>query len=274
MDLEALPRFEGEMNFSGPIEGRAAVYVPDWNRTNMNLEPHRLTLYDARPIRSELSLEKQGFNLYDHTGPSTDPEWIKANEAAHTDSVGAFLKEMSGAARVIAQGTGMLVRHVEATRDNGKMGVSRWVHADYTRKWGEVWRDWMEGWHGEDFSRYSRYCIFQTWRQITPSPTNNTLVFCDASSCDQSKLIVFDAVVREPIEEPGNWFESQFSLWDENQRWHYFSDLTPDELIVFKGYDSDERRDAQPLHNSVDLPERPGMIPRISVEARFFAFFD
>ena len=75
-----------------------------------------------------------------------------------------------------------------------------------------------------------------------------------------------------PYNEPGNEFESQFARFNPEQRWYYFSDLRPDELIVFKGFDSDPARFAQPLHNSIDLPTE-GAAPRVSVEARFFAFF-
>lgn len=269
-----MAQFEAEMNFSGPIDGRASVYVPDFSRSNMALEPHRLTFHDARPLRGELSLDRQGFALFDHRGPSEDPAWLADNEAAYTDSVAGLLRQITGASLVMAQGKGMLVRHAESARKAGAAGPSRWVHADYTRHYGEVWRDWMEAWHGLDLKRYPRFCIYQTWRCLTPPPCDNTLVFCDASTMDPASLIVFDAVVREPRDEPGNMFESQFSRWDSGQRWHYFSDLTPDELIVFKGHDSDCHRDAQLLHNSIDLPPLAGAAPRASVEARFFAFFD
>jgi hypothetical protein len=97
------------------------------------------------------------------------------------------------------------------------------------------------------------------------------LTLCDASSMSAADCIVFDAAMREPYDEPGNQFESQFARFNPAQRWYYFSDLRADELIVFKGFDSDPARDAQPLHNSIDLP---GGAPRVSVEARFFAFFD
>src|SRR5215470_3870751 len=52
-----------------------------------------------------------------------------------------------------------------------------------------------------------------------------------------------------------------------------------DELVkrsteeVFKGFDSDPAGHAQPLHNSIDLPAE-GAAPRVSVEPRFFAFFE
>ncbi len=45
-------------------------------------------------------------------------------------------------------------------------------------------------------------------------------------------------------------------------------------MIVFKAYDSDHRRWAQALHNSADIPGLPAdAAPRVSIEARFFAFF-
>ena len=98
-------------------------------------------------------------------------------------------------------------------------------------------------------------------------------MLCDASTIDRRDCIVFDAAMRQPYDVPGNVFESQFSRFNPDQRWHYFSDLGPDEMIIFKGFDSDPARDAQPFHNSIDLPG-PGAAPRVSVEARFFAFFD
>ena len=65
------------------------------------------------------------------------------------------------------------------------------------------------------------------------------------------------------------------SRYDAGQRWYYFPDLIADELIVWKAFDSDPARDAQPLHNSADIPGLPeDTAPRVSIEARFFAFFE
>jgi hypothetical protein len=100
-------------------------------------------------------------------------------------------------------------------------------------------------------------------------------VLCDASSIRQDQCIVFDACLRKPYDEPGAQFESQLCRYDAGQRWYYFPDLTADELIIFKAYDSDHGRWAQALHNSADIPGLPAdTAPRVSIEARFFAFFD
>ena len=259
------------MNFSGPIEGRARVDVADWSRTNMALEPHDLRLWDARPLAAggALSLDREGFTLVDHAGGLTAESDIGESAAAYLALVSGFLREWSGASLVLPQGSGLLKR----VNAEGGMGPSRWVHADYTMLSAHRWVEQIEARRGESLRHYPRFAVLQTWRCLSPPPCDNTLVLCDASTIDRRDCIVFDAAMRQPYDVPGNVFESQFSRFNPDQRWHYFSDLGPDEMIIFKGFDSDPARDAQPFHNSIDLPG-PGAAPRVSVEARFFAFFD
>lgn len=261
-----------QMNFSGPIEGRARVDVPNWANTNMALEPHDLAIRDARPLAAAggLSLDREGFILVPDAATSltADDELTDGETRDYLTSTAGLLKELTGASLVLPQGGGLL-RRVNAA---GQIGPSRWVHMDYTTAAARTWVEWMEGWEGLPLRHYPRFAILQTWRCLTPPPADNTLVLCDASTIDDRDCIVFDACLREPYDEPGNVFESQFARFSPAQRWYYFPALTPEELIVFKGFDSDPARYAQPLHNSADLPG-DGAAPRVSVEARFFAFY-
>jgi hypothetical protein len=268
--VEGLPFVDTQMNFSGPIEGRARVDVPDWSRTNMALEPHELRIWDARSPAAggALSIDREGFTLVQHPTEVTAESDLSAPEVgAYLADVAEFLRELTGARLVLPQGKGLLKRVNVA----GAVGPSRWVHCDYTTLAAHRWVEWIEGWEGRELRHYPRFAVLQTWRCLTPPPCDNTLALCDASTIDEDDCIVFDAALRAPYDEPGNVFESQFSRFNAGQRWFYFSDLLPDELIVFKGFDSDPSRYAQPMHNSIDLR---GTTPRASVEARFFAFFD
>lgn len=270
VSVEGLPFVDTQMNFSGPIEGRARVDVPDWSRTNMALEAHDLRIWDARPLaaRGALSIDREGFTLVAHpTNLTADTDLSASVVAAYLADVAGFLRELTRASLVLPQGKGLLKR----VNAEGAVGPSRWVHCDYTTPAAHRWVDWIEAWEGRQLRHYPRFAILQTWRCLTPPPCDNTLALCDASSLVEDDGIVFDAALRTPYDEPGNEFESQFSRFNPDQRWYYFSDLQPDELIVFKGFDSDPARYAQPMHNSIDLP---GTTPRTSVEARFFAFFD
>jgi hypothetical protein len=65
------------------------------------------------------------------------------------------------------------------------------------------------------------------------------------------------------------------SVFNPDQRWFYLSDLTPDDVVVFKGSDSDPAAPFGCLHGAFKQPTPPvGAVPRASVEARVFAFFD
>ncbi len=262
------------MNFSGPIEGRARVDVPDWSRTNMALERHDLRLYDARRIVDGLSLDREGFTLVSHAGGLTPASDMAEAGPAYVASVASLLQRISGADLVLPQGKGLLKRHSERAAVKGAIGPSRWAHMDYTTFAAHRWVDWIETWQSRELRHFPRFAIYQTWRCLTPPPYDNTLVLCDATTINAADCITFDACLAKPYDAPGNQFESQFCRFNPAQLWYYFSDLTPDELIVFKGFDSDPAKFAQPLHNSIDLPDAPeGAVPRVSVEARFFAFF-
>jgi hypothetical protein len=63
--------------------------------------------------------------------------------------------------------------------------------------------------------------------------------------------------------------------YDDAHRWHYFSSLTRDEVIVFKAFDSAAPDALNVAHTAFDDPTAPAdAIPRSSIEARFIAFFD
>jgi hypothetical protein len=57
--------------------------------------------------------------------------------------------------------------------------------------------------------------------------------------------------------------------------WLYLPDLTPDDVVVFKGYDSEPTAPMGCLHSAFRAPGPLGdAVPRASAEMRVFAFFD
>jgi hypothetical protein len=263
------------MNYAGDIKGRARVDGGDWSRTNLVLDKRNVRIYDARPIRNELSLDREGFILVDHKANVTEASDMNAEGEAYANSVAELLKQISGADMVVAQRTGLLKRYAERANLKGAIGPSRWAHMDYTDYSAHKWVGWIESWQNLKLRQYPRFAIFQTWRCVSPPPQDNTLVLCDASTIKEKDLIVFDACMREPYDAPGNQFESQLCKYDPAHRWYYFPNLKADELIVFKAHDTANARQAQALHNSADIPGLPpDAAPRCSIEARFFAFWN
>ena len=64
-------------------------------------------------------------------------------------------------------------------------------------------------------------------------------------------------------------------LYNPAHRWHYFRDMRPDEVLVFKAHDTDPRRAGRVPHTAFTDPTcPPGTPTRASVEMRGLAFFD
>lgn len=61
---------------------------------------------------------------------------------------------------------------------------------------------------------------------------------------------------------------------ESKHQWHYLSDLTPDELFIFKHFDSKRDLPAwRTPHTSVKIPGTADLPPRESVECRALVFF-
>ena len=59
-----------------------------------------------------------------------------------------------------------------------------------------------------------------------------------------------------------------FMHYNPVHRWYYLPDMTPDEMILFKGYDSDAHDAARAAHSSFDnRAAYPQATPRKSIES-------
>ena len=74
---------------------------------------------------------------------------------------------------------------------------------------------------------------------------------------------------------PGKCFEFRLCKYREGHDWYYLSAMEPDDVILFKGYDSRFPRAMNAMHSAFDNPlAGPDAPPRHSIEARFLAFYE
>jgi hypothetical protein len=114
-----------------------------------------------------------------------------------------------------------------------------------------------------------RFAIIQMWRAIADPIRANPLALADARSVAPEDLLVAE---RRYPHRVGQTYRLKYS---PRHRWFYFPELTRDEAIVFKVYDSEKDGRARfTPHTSFDDPTTPpGAPPRQSIEARALAFF-
>jgi hypothetical protein len=150
------------------------------------------------------------------------------------------------------------------------------VHIDFTAKSITKNVNWTlenAGLAPKDYRRYRRVVAYQTWRVLSEPPHDFPFAVADRRSVPPNHYLEMDNVLG-PRTNPRNVIESGMGLAGDHA-WYYFSDLGKDELIVFKGYDSNFGHDMNVFHASFDdRAAHPDANPRASVESRFIAFWN
>lgn len=265
-----------------PVQAPATVKAPlnfaadrsnggIWSNSNRGLitqalQAQEVEIRDARRSPTPPTLELEGFTV--QPSPVADPAWTDEQWIAgvYVPLCLELVRSLTGAALTRPYYKGALIRD---TGDARRAPAAEFVHLDNSR---ESALPFLAGAADAELrGRYDRIMVFNIWRPITPPPQDVPLALCDQRTCDEADG-VFGRTV-EPNFPDGVPYVT--SVFNPAQRWWYFSDLTPDEAVVFKGWDSDPAVSMGCLHGAFKQPEPPpGATPRASIETRVFAFFD
>ncbi len=279
-----LSSIETTLNYAEPIDGPPSFGLEAYE-SNIAFEPHQVLIYDARPIQDQFSLDREGFTLVKHSSvAAADPRIRTANVTNEMDrneindayhhEVAEFLRGMTGAREVIGQKSGLIVRTSLQEKKRTWAPPAGFVHPDFITESAEMFRDISIEAEGVQIAPYSRFVMYQTWRVLSQPPQDNALTICDGRSVPASDAVVFEALVGPKV-VPGSQFKARICKYRPDHRWYYFSNMHPHEMLVFKGYDSEIPHAMNAMHTAFDNPAAgPTAIPRESIEARFFAFFD
>ena len=114
-----------------------------------------------------------------------------------------------------------------------------------------------------------RFAIVNVWRSTAGPVLSHPLVMADATSVREEDLV---AVERRGEDRIG---ELQVALHQSGQRWYYYPRMQPEEVLMFKTFDSaTDGRTRFTLHSSFEDPAAPADAPpRESIETRCLVFF-
>ena len=273
--LDDLPYVEAELNYLVPMNQRPRNYTfdppPGIPRSNTAHEAHVVPIHSVRPIESEISLDRQGFDLL-HYQSAVHDFW---NE----DEVRRIY--YPEAERVIAEATGAskvfifdhtLRRRVRGAMDRAldapRQPATR-VHVDHTAKSGpQRVRDFF-GDKAEKLLR-GRVQVINLWRPIRGPLRDAPLAVCDARSVAPGDLVPSDLVYQHRVGE------TYAVTYNPEHRWFYVPEMQPDEALLLKCFDSktDGRARFMP-HTAFDDPTAPvDALPRESIEIRTLVFHE
>lgn len=269
VDRDRLACVQGQIVYARrtPDEKAPAVVTPSYYE--IPLVSYDVAVRNARPLVDELSLDKEGFTLVRHKTSCAnvrDPEIMRDR---YLEEMVPFIKDYFHASQVVPKRNGVVIRRADGSSGTGAP-ISKTAHVDYAPVAGPMLAAAENQEQGIPIRPYSRLMVIQAWRALSPPPQDFPLVLCDAATIVDTDMVVADYSRNEP-----NWHKSWSLHFNPDQRWYYFPEMTADELILFKGYDSATHYNLRSAHTAFDDRHAyPNAKPRESVEARFFVYYD
>lgn len=231
-----------------------------------------VTIHDGRASGIQYELDEHGFKLCNQPSAVSDFD----NEYKIIDVYYPEIKQLvirqTGANHIeifdhTRRATSAELRKQKTLREPANI-----VHNDYTAKSGHVrLRDYLSD-HPEKQNELENreFAIINVWRSTAGTVENYPLAICDASSVRQQDLV---SVVRESSIRKG---EIQLAVHHDSHCWTWFPEMTQDELILLKTFESvDDERARFTIHTSFNHPHAPtNAASRESIEVRCFVFWN
>jgi hypothetical protein len=241
--------------------------------------PYEVAICNAR-FAGPFLLDQHGFCLAQHQTEITDWEQNYGPDTPYAGQVREVAARLTGADLVVPMG-GMM-RDSDKTSRNIQPPAAE-AHVDFTQRSAEriaerLYRNVRPAGAG-----YQRFIAFSLWRALSPPPQDMPLALCEGRSVrdsegthntkvDVEEIPTGDALFA-PIEGEENMTAATIFHHSPEHRWWYFPDMTPDEVILIKFYDSDHSTAWRCPHTAFRDTSRSKANPRRSIEFRGIAFF-
>jgi hypothetical protein len=264
---------EATLAYLKPMAKKPVRYLcePPPGEPEMNWETdfHRVFIRDARMIAGQPSLEREGFLLRRADVPGIDFDDEAQVRSSYYPEIEQIVRAVTNATSVIAFDHNVRSGSKEARKMRRAFPPARNVHADYTFKSGpQRIRDIA----GRDLpgsgTGYAE--IINVWRPLNHQVETDALAVLDAESVAQDDLLATDLKYAD---RTGEFYSVTFS---PRHRWYYFSRMDPEEMLIFKCFDSRDAARANCVpHVAFEDPDAGfGARPRESIEVRTIALFD
>ncbi|KRP91011.1 hypothetical protein AOQ73_25045 [Bradyrhizobium pachyrhizi] len=260
-------------------EGEATTPTPGYDFPKV---VHDVTIRSARPIADELSLDKEGFVRIQHKVACVNERNPDILRKKYLEEMVPFIKDYFKASWVQTVDLGgVTIRSIggdsfarPADEKETKATVrgiwAGYAHIDYAPVAGPTIAARDSQLQGIEIRPYSRLMIIQAWQAISPPPQDIPLAFCDASSIEDGDL--FETYFRSKF---GVTHRSRVLHYNPSHRWYYLPEMTSDEFVLFKGYDSEVHYHRWSAHAAFDNRRAyPNAKPRESIESRFYVYYE
>ena len=241
--------------------------------------PYDVTIRNAR-VAGPFTLDSHGFELAHYPSDVTDWEDNYGPQSAYAGHVAQIARAMCGADLIVPMGG--QVRSSGLTSATVQPPAAE-AHVDFTTKTAHMVAERIYRMARPDGAGFNRFICFSLWRCLTPPPQDMPLALCEGGSVredegtantkvDVDAIPTGDALFAEiPGEE--DMVAATIFHHSPDHRWWYFPDMTTDEVIFIKFYDSDHSRAWRAPHTAFRDTSRPDARERRSMEYRAVAYW-
>jgi hypothetical protein len=241
--------------------------------------PCPVVIRNAR-LAGPFTLDEHGFCLGRHHSDITAWEENYGPESAYAAQAGEVGRLLSGADLVLTMGG--MVRSSGATGASVQPPAAE-AHVDFTQASAERIAQRMYVRARPQGAGYRRFMAFSLWRALSPPPQDMPLALCEGRSVRDDEgthntkvdvdVIPTGEALFAPIEGEENMAAATIFHHSSQHRWWYFPDMTPEEVLFIKLYDSDHRTAWRCPHTAFRDTTRVDARQRRSMEFRAVAYF-
>ena len=270
--MNGLRTVQATLNYSLDTGRVEAFHANDLSLDTVRKDPHEVDITDARSLAGEPKLDVNGVELF--VMPSAVEDWRDEEgvNRVYGPEIAAFLERITGADEVIVTGPAIL-RWSERSPDAGTRHNSyaaRLVHSDC---YFTAARQQTLETNPHPDRRVARSAHHNIWRAFSGPPIDVPLAVCDALSVRDEDVI--EASANFDVDGEIVWrLPSMNFRFSDRHRWLFWSGMTPDEVLVFKRWDTDASKARYVPHSGFTDPTVGDEAnPRASVEMRAISYW-
>jgi hypothetical protein len=276
IDQPVAAEVRASISYFGGAPAKPRFHAQDHGRDNWIQDVREVVFHDARAWSEPPSLEREGVMIAPHQTRVRDFSDREEVRRLYGQELGELIKAVTGAKRVVGFGVGHLRFSPGTDRymTGSNSQPAYFPHIDVTPKTAPgLTANSFFGATAETLEPGERLVGYNVWRVVSEPPQDMPLAVCDVRTVARGDLIEADGVYDEG---PVPWMTAEAYLVRHNpaHRWIYFSDMRPDEALIFRAYGNEPAWIAGAPHSAFLDPTAPKGAGRISVEARAYAVFD